>query len=326
VPRKASELRACKDLKGHIFTIGSGNKGKDGDILCMSKEKMATYIGTKYSDNVAQEWTSKKRIVFAEQPTYSSAIETRHAERVRATRERLNCKMTSLTAEQNEILKEIATQPTNQDLIKERIEIEDQILKCEIDLNNEVEMKLTDDKKMAHSNVWRSHCETIEGLKKSRGKVYSLLLGQCTQVLVDKMKQDTTWVMVRKSFDPILLFKLIKKFVLKQSDNQNKTVVLIAKQLSILSFHQDNQVPNATYYDQFTTRVEVACQAGVCYYTPDLLDTKCVELSCTEYDTLTPAKQKNIIEVMEQEYLAYLFSNNRNQKMLSQLKKEVAND
>jgi hypothetical protein len=29
--------------------------GKDGDMLCMSKEKMATYIGTKYSDNTAQE-------------------------------------------------------------------------------------------------------------------------------------------------------------------------------------------------------------------------------------------------------------------------------
>ncbi len=74
-------------------------------------------------------------------------------------------------AEKNEILKEIATQPSNQDFMKERREIEDQILKCEIDLNNEVEMKHTDDKKMAHSNMWRSHCETTEGLKKSRGKV-----------------------------------------------------------------------------------------------------------------------------------------------------------
>jgi hypothetical protein len=85
-------------------------------------------------------------------------------------------------------------------------------------------------------------------------------------------------------------------------------------------------VQNATYYNQFTTRVEVAHQAGVCYYTPDLLDTKCVELSCTEYDTLTPAEQKNVREVVEQEYLAYLFINNSNQKLHSQLKKEVANN
>ncbi len=57
VPRKASELGACKDLEGHIFTISSGNKGKDGDMLHMSKEKMAMHIGTKYSDNAA-DWFS----------------------------------------------------------------------------------------------------------------------------------------------------------------------------------------------------------------------------------------------------------------------------
>ena len=44
--RKASEVGACKDLEGHIFTIGSGNKGEDGDMLCTSMEKMAPYIGT----------------------------------------------------------------------------------------------------------------------------------------------------------------------------------------------------------------------------------------------------------------------------------------
>ncbi len=183
--------------------------------------------------------------------------------------------------------------------MKERWEIEDQILKCDIDLNNEVEMKLMDNKTMAHSNTWGSHRGTTEGLKKSRGKVYSLLLGQCTQVLVDKMKQDTTWVMVCGLFDQILLFKLIENSVLKQSDNQYKTAVLIAKQLSILSFHQDDQVPNATYYNWFPTRVEVARQAGVCYYTPDLLDTKCVELSCSDYEALMPVEQKNVRDVVQ---------------------------
>ncbi len=70
--------------------------------------------------------------------------------------------------------------------------------------------------------------------------------------------------------------------------------------------------------------MEVACQAGVCFYTPDLLDTKCVELSCSEYETLTPAEQKNVRDVVEQEYLAHLFINNGNQKLHSQLKKDVA--
>ena len=59
-PCKAAEVGACKDLKGHIFTIGSGNKGKDGDMLHTSMEKMAMYIGTKYGNKTAQEWTSGK--------------------------------------------------------------------------------------------------------------------------------------------------------------------------------------------------------------------------------------------------------------------------
>jgi hypothetical protein len=54
VPRKASEVNACKDLEGLIFTIGSANKGKYGDMLRTSMEKMATYIGTKYGNEAAQ--------------------------------------------------------------------------------------------------------------------------------------------------------------------------------------------------------------------------------------------------------------------------------
>jgi hypothetical protein len=86
MPCNASEQGACKDLKGHIFTIGSGNKGKDVDMLRTSKEKMATYIRTKYGDDVAQEWTSRKRVVLPK-PTYSKAILDRHAERVQAMRD-----------------------------------------------------------------------------------------------------------------------------------------------------------------------------------------------------------------------------------------------
>jgi hypothetical protein len=70
-------------------------------------------------------------------------------------------------------------------------------------------------------------------------------------------------------------------------DNQYKTAVLIAKQLSFLQFFQDVQVSNSNYYDPFTTRVEVACQVGVCYHTPDLLAIKATELSLADFEMLT---------------------------------------
>ena len=84
VPCKASEVGACEDLKGHIFTISSGNKGKDGDMLCTSVEKMATYIGTKFGNDAAQEWTSGTQTVLPE-PTYLTFVLARLAERVKAT-------------------------------------------------------------------------------------------------------------------------------------------------------------------------------------------------------------------------------------------------
>jgi hypothetical protein len=55
LPCKGGEVGACKDLKGNVFTIGSGNKGKDGDMLCTSKEKLTLYIGTNYGDDACQE-------------------------------------------------------------------------------------------------------------------------------------------------------------------------------------------------------------------------------------------------------------------------------
>jgi hypothetical protein len=50
-------------------------------------------------------------------------------------------------------------------------EVDDQIAKGEIELANEVKMKLTKDEKIAHANAWRTHRETTESPKKSRGKV-----------------------------------------------------------------------------------------------------------------------------------------------------------
>ncbi len=169
VPCKASEVGACKDLKGHIFTISSGNKGKDGDMLRTSMEKMATYIGTKYGNEAAQGWTSGKKIVLLE-PVYLQVILDRHVERVKATRERIELRLKSLRAEKTAIKAEIISAPTNCGLLKELHEVDDQIAKGDIKLKDEVEMKLTDDEKTAHSNAWRSHHESSDSLRRAEGK------------------------------------------------------------------------------------------------------------------------------------------------------------
>ncbi len=65
---------------------------------------------------------------------------------------------------------EIIQAPTNRGLLKELQEVDDQIARGDIKLNDEVEMKLTDDEQTAHSNAWRTHQEMTESRKKSRGR------------------------------------------------------------------------------------------------------------------------------------------------------------
>ncbi len=114
---------------------------------------MATYIGTKYGYNSAQEWTSKKCMVLPK-PTYSKAVFDRHTERVQAMRDRVNLKLSSLQQESLARYNEFKQTPTDCKLMTEKQDIVCQILHCEIKLKDEVEMKLTDDAKMAHNNAW----------------------------------------------------------------------------------------------------------------------------------------------------------------------------
>jgi hypothetical protein len=64
-------------------------------MLRTSMEKMATYTGTKFGDEAAQEWISGKRISPPE-PAHSQAILDRHAARVKATKERIELKLKGL--------------------------------------------------------------------------------------------------------------------------------------------------------------------------------------------------------------------------------------
>ncbi len=51
-------------------------------------EMMGTYIGAKYGDKTALEWTGGKKITPSE-PAYSHTIKVRHAARVKVTTERI---------------------------------------------------------------------------------------------------------------------------------------------------------------------------------------------------------------------------------------------
>ena len=111
-------------------------------------------------------------------------ILARHAERVKVSRDQLNLKLTSLRIKKVEIESKLAANPGNCNLRRERQEVDDNIGKTQIELMAEVDMELTNNERTAHNEAWHKHCKSSVSLKMSRGKVYFLLLGQCTKVLL----------------------------------------------------------------------------------------------------------------------------------------------
>ncbi len=79
-------------------------------MLRTSVEKMALYIGTEFGAKASQEWTSGKQAVLKE-PAYLQVVLARHAEMVKATRDRLNRKLTSLRDKRLEIKGKLAADP-----------------------------------------------------------------------------------------------------------------------------------------------------------------------------------------------------------------------
>jgi hypothetical protein len=237
-----------------VFTIGSRNKGKDGDLLRTSKEKLALYIGTNYGDDACQEWQSEKQLVLQE-PTHPDSVYARHAVWEKAVMERVAKMVTSLEKQLQVIEAELLLTPKDLNLLKSQMEVKNKLDVAKFELRDAVEVKTTSDEGMAFSNSWRTYRERTDHLVRSRGKVYSLVLGQCAMVLLDKVKQDAAWQGVSDSYNPLQLLKLLEKIILKQLDNQYKIAIIIEQLKLLLVYRQDDGVTNAAYYDQLKRRV-----------------------------------------------------------------------
>ena len=89
-----------------------------------------------------------------------------------------------------------------------------------------------------------------------------MILGKCTQLLKDKMKQDTEWNVVRTSYDPLTLYRLIKKTVLGQTEDQHPFAMVYNQELGFYAFRQDT-VSNPQWYERFNIKVDVGEAIGV---------------------------------------------------------------
>jgi hypothetical protein len=311
-------------LGNHIFTISSGNKARDGDTLCTTKEAMVTYIGTHYGEDTSKEFATGVKTLLTV-PPQDPAITQRHAIRVTAYQTHLRAKIVNLEAQQVAINMAIAADALDRTALKEKVEVEDNLAKANFDLSEELEVVLTLDEKAERSNVYRTHCEDEQRLITNRGKVYMLIIGQCTQALKDKLKEDANWDTISEGYDSIGLLGLIEKYVLKQTESHYPYLAVQEELRSMLNFSQGDDMTLGMYYEKFTTRVAIAERAGCSFVTQHLLDSETELLyQGQDYTALTDVEKAKVEKAAQDKYLAVLFlmrSGKRHLQLQNDIKK-----
>ena len=99
----------------------------------------------------------------------------------------------------------------------ELVQVQNTIAQLQHELLEPISIKLDEEEKVEYDSRVKSHSKKLEDLANNRGKVYMLIMGQCTQRLQDKLRQDISWATVDTTpKNPIDLLNLIERVVLKQ--------------------------------------------------------------------------------------------------------------
>jgi hypothetical protein len=172
--------------------------------------------------------------------------------------------------------------------------------------NNEVPIKMLDSEKTQYSNDWRTYRERNALLTKHRGQAFSLILGQCTQLLQDRMKQDNDWNMANTSYNPLELYRLIKKMTLAQTEDQYPFATVYDQELSFYSFWQET-MSNPQWYKKFNTKVGVGSAICVTQQQKVLLEYVAQENHTLTFAALSSEQKQAVREDAEECYISYAF-------------------
>jgi ribosomal protein L15 len=246
----------CANLGTNVFDYGQKSAA---DLMRTSWEKLVKYVITNYGQDISNELQNK---------IYVDIIELVHSAEVLRKHGLLEAIIRSgqrniqWARQAQEKILEAAVPVKDPDAPMKLAILQNEIAQGDFSSSNEVEMELNDSEKMQFSNEWRTFRERNANLIKHRGQAFSLIQGHCTQLLQDKMKQDTEWNNVSTSYDPLTLYRLIERTVLTQTEDQYTFATVYDQELSFYSFRQET-LSNPQWYERFNTKVDVGDAIGV---------------------------------------------------------------
>jgi hypothetical protein len=254
---KTTKVGLCKDLKGNVFDFGTTLAA---DQMQITQEKIMQYIGAKYREDIANKLQNKTGSSCPPQH-FQHDIDLPRAPNCACQESALMMK-TAWLSSRTLLEAEIANNPTNHTLVTELAKLNNNISQGDFEAAQDVPVELTNQEWMDYSNECRKQSRRVAMLETHQGQAYSLILGQCMQLLQDKMKQDASWTTVSTSYDPLKLYKVIEQVVLKQTEDQYSFAVVHEQNLAVLNTKQGG-LTNTQWYEHFDMQYDVTRSVGV---------------------------------------------------------------
>ena len=138
-------------------------------------------------------------------------------------------------------------------------------------------------------------------------KTYALVIGQCTDLLQSKLKQQSSWATISQAQDAIALLALIKTITFRFEDQKFLPLALYQSKSNLSNIRQGT-MSNDDYLQRFQNLVDVASA-----YNGQLYDQAIVDI-CAEklhpganYDLLTEPQRTAIHTAASELYQATMF-------------------
>jgi hypothetical protein len=151
------------------------------------------------------------------------------------------------------------------------------------------------------------------------------VIGQCTDLLQSKLKQQAQWNTISLEQDAIALVSLIKTITFKFEDQKFLPLALYQSKANVYNLRQNN-MSNHEYLQRFQNLVEVATS-----YNGQLHDQSIVHI-CTEklhpgktYISLSEAQKLAVQTASSELYLATMFIHQSDRRRFGKLSEELEN-
>ena len=153
-----------------------------------SWEKLVQHVSNKYIQDINNDPNRKIKVNLITQ-FHSTEVLVRHATQESLVRTGQYSIQADLQVKAIMVRSEATADPSDAEIPTKIAIMDNNIAKGDYDLANNIPIEMLESEKTAHGNEWRTYRERNANPEIYISLKYSLILGQCTQLLQDNMNQ-----------------------------------------------------------------------------------------------------------------------------------------